>query len=118
MTQISRGRADEFGNFVTVLKLAAVDFSNSARIAEKRLRRGLDCACLSGTRRPEEQEVSNRSAIWRKPGEISLISPNDLVDRLLLPYNEAMKFCLKIVGLRSSHGGIQQRQPRLAFRNP
>jgi hypothetical protein len=37
------------------------------------------------------------------------------VDCLFLPYDEAMKFCLKILGFRSSHGGIQQRQPRLAY---
>src|ERR1700681_2301851 len=102
MTQISRGRADEFGNFMTVLKLAAVDFSYSARVAAPRLRRGLYCACLPGTRWPEEQEVSDRSAIWRKPGEISLISPNDLVDCLFLPYDDAMKCRLKILGFRSS----------------
>src|SRR5260370_39507944 len=106
MAKITRRRADEFGDFMTVLKLAAVDLNDSAWIAEKRLGGRLHGACLPGTRRPEEQEVSNRSAIWRKPGEISLISPNDLVDCLFLPYDEAMKFCLKILGLRSSHGGI------------
>ena len=118
MTEMLSIRADEFGDFMTVLKLAAVDFSNSARIAEKRLRRGLHCACFPGTRRPKEQERSNRSAIWRKPGEISLISPNDLVDCLFLPYDEAMKFSLKILSFRSSHGGIQQLQPRPALWNP
>src|SRR6266851_131555 len=90
---------------MTVLKLAAVDFNDGARIAEKRLGRRLHGACLPRTRRPEEQEVSNRSAPRREPGEISLISPNDLVDCLFLPYDEAMKFCLKILGFRSSLGG-------------
>src|SRR5437868_1537820 len=88
MTKISRGRADKFGDFMTVLKLAAVDFNDSARIAEERLRGRFHGACLPGARRPEEHEGSNRSALRREPGEISLISPDDLVDCLLLPYEE------------------------------
>src|SRR6266481_1869551 len=59
MTEISRGRADEFGDFMTVLKLAAVDLNDSPRISEQGLRGRLHCVCLPGTRRPEEQEVSN-----------------------------------------------------------
>src|SRR6266853_6374762 len=99
---------------MTVLKLAAIDLNEGARVSEQGLRGRLHCTCLPGTRRPEEQEVSNRSAIWRKPGEISLISPNDLVDCLFLPYDEAMKFCLKILVFRSRDRGIYQRYPRLA----
>src|SRR6185436_1297994 len=102
----SGGRADEFSNFMTVLKLAAVDLNDGAWIAEERLGGRLHSACLPGPCRPEEQEVSNRSTLRCEPGEISLISPSDLVDCLFLPYDEAMKFCLKILGFRSSRGGI------------
>ena len=82
---------------MTVLKLAAIDLNEGARISEQGLRGRLHRACLPRTRRPEEQEVSNRAAIRRKRGEISLISPNDLVNCLFLPYDEAMRFCLKFL---------------------
>ena len=52
VTEISGGRADEFGNFMTVLKLAAIDLNDGAWIAEKRLGGRLHGACLSGLRRP------------------------------------------------------------------
>src|SRR5580704_5510467 len=103
---------------MTVLKLAAIDLNDAARISEQGLCGRLHCVGLPRTRGPEEQEVSNRPAIGRKPGEISLISPNDLLDCLFLPYDEALKFGLKILGFRSSHCGIQQFQPRPALWNP
>src|ERR1700722_9133675 len=47
MTEISRRRTDEFGDFVAVLKLGAVDFEDGARVPEKRLSR-----CLNHTITP------------------------------------------------------------------
>src|SRR3954465_8327641 len=99
---------------MTMLKLAAVDFNNGARIAEKGLRGRLYRARLPRTRRPEKQEVSNRSALRGEPSQISLIRPDDLVDCLFLPNNEAMKCFIKLLGLRSSRGCIQQLEDRLS----
>jgi hypothetical protein len=50
MLEISWGRSDQFGDFMTVLKLGAVDFNDSARITDERLRGGFCCACLPGAR--------------------------------------------------------------------
>src|SRR5262249_26690659 len=62
MPEISRWRAYQFGDFVTVLKLGAVDFNHGARITDKRLGGRLNCTCLARTSRTQEQEISDRSA--------------------------------------------------------
>src|SRR6185437_6015264 len=84
MPEISWGRPDQFGDFMTVLKLGAVDFNDGARIVNECLRRGLHCACLPGTCRAQEQKVSYRPTDRGQPSQISLISPDDLVDRFVL----------------------------------
>src|SRR5260370_29324954 len=65
MAKITRRRADEFGDFMTVLKLAAIDLNDGAWIAEKRLGGRLHGACLPGTRRPEDRKFP----IGRPSGE-------------------------------------------------
>lgn len=49
MPEISRRRSDQFRDFMAVLELGAIDSSDRVRIADKRLRRGFYCPCLSGT---------------------------------------------------------------------
>src|SRR5690242_502071 len=88
MPEISWGRPDQFGDFMTVLKLGAVDFNDGARVIEERLCRGLHCARLPRASGAQEQKVSDRSADRREPSEKSLVSPDDLNDCFVLPNDE------------------------------
>jgi len=92
MTEISRGRSDEFGDFMTVLKLPAIDLNDGARIAEKRLAVASTARVLPVPSRPEEQEVSNPAG---RPARARR-DKSDKSERsrgLPLPaYDETMKF--------------------------
>ena len=54
MAEISRRGANQFGDFVRVLELGAVDLDDSARVADQRFGGGLDDPRLSRTRGAEE----------------------------------------------------------------
>jgi hypothetical protein len=107
MPEISWRRSDQFGYFMTVLKLGAVNLNDGAWVADERLRSGFHCPCFPGTRGAQEQEIANRSAVEGHPSEISLISPDDLVNRFVLSNDEVTQVFLQILGLRSRPGGIE-----------
>src|SRR4051812_40217981 len=106
MPEISRGRTDQFRDLMTVLKLGAVDLNDGTWIADERLRSSFYGACLPGTSRTQEQEVSDRSANRREPNEVSLISSDDLMNCFFLSDDEMTKFFLQILGLPSRLGGV------------
>ena len=112
VSEIPWGRSDEFGDFMTVPKLGAIDLDDSAGIADERLRSGFYCACLPGTSGAQEQEVSNRPTDRGQPSEKSLISPDDLVDCFVLSNDEVTKFFLQILRLCSRSS---QRTRRKTF---
>ena len=55
VTQVAGRGTDEFGDFVAVLELRAINLNDRAHVAKKHFRRGFDQASLSGTRGPEKQ---------------------------------------------------------------
>src|ERR1700674_5784041 len=84
MSEMSGGRADQFGDFMAVLELRAVDLDHGARVLEQSLRSGLDDSRLARSGGPQEQKVADRAARRAHPGEIHLIDVDDLLDRLVL----------------------------------
>src|SRR2546428_604239 len=62
VSQVSRGRADQLGDLMTVLKLRAIDLDYCSRILQQGLGGCLYDASLSGAGRPQEQKVSGRPA--------------------------------------------------------
>src|SRR5260370_34495937 len=107
MPDISWRRTDQFGDFVTVLKLGTVDFNNGARITDERFRSRFHCACFPGTSRTQEQEGADRPAHRGQPSEKSLISLNDMVNCFVLSNDDVTKIFLQILGLRSRLGGVE-----------
>src|ERR1051325_2974004 len=63
MSQISRGRTDQFCNFMRVLKLGTVDLHHSIRVAVQNLSSSFYNPSLSGTGRSEKEHCADRS-IW------------------------------------------------------
>ena len=58
MPEISRRRTDQFGDFMTVLKLSAVDLNDAASIPEERLRGGFHRARFPGTSGTNQKDVT------------------------------------------------------------
>jgi hypothetical protein len=84
VSQVSRGRADQLRDLMTVLKLRAIDLDYSSRILQQGLGGCLDDASLSGAGRSQEKKVSDRPAGRRESRHVSLIRPHDLVNRRVL----------------------------------
>src|SRR5262249_17067211 len=70
VSQITRRRADQFRNLVTVLKLGAVDLNESSRITEQNLRRSFNNPSFTGSSRTKEEQVTDRSAGHVHAGQI------------------------------------------------
>src|SRR5207244_6008058 len=60
VAQITPRRTDQFRDFVTVLKLRAIDFDKGARTAKKDLGGGFDDSGLYRSRRSQKQEIPTR----------------------------------------------------------
>jgi hypothetical protein len=55
VAQITRGRTDELGDFMGVLKFGAVNLNDRARAAKQNFCASLDDTRFAGTGRPQEQ---------------------------------------------------------------
>src|SRR5271157_3001322 len=62
MAEIAWGRADEFRDFVRVLKFRAIDFDDQAGIAKENFRGGFHNAGFSGPRGSKKEEVADRAS--------------------------------------------------------
>ena len=99
MPEISRRRADQFGDFVAVLKLRAIDLDDRAGVLHQRFGGGFHDARLTRSGGPEEQEVSDRTPGRRHAGQMHLINVDDLLDGFVLTDNHSAQagfksFCL------------------------
>src|SRR5215469_18574760 len=91
MPQISRGRTDQLGNFMRMLKLCAVDLDAGARIAKQCLRHRLHHARLARTGRSKEQEIPHRTSGRIEPSQKRLIDLRHFFDGLFLANNIPMQ---------------------------
>src|SRR3984957_13930933 len=105
--QISRGRSNQFCNFVRVLELRAIHLDHRARISKQHLRSSLDDARLPRARRPQEQQISHRPSRRIQPGAKHLVQVNHRLHRFVLPHNLPPQPCLKIPRLRTPACRIQ-----------
>src|SRR6266478_2083959 len=92
--QVSRGRADQLRDLMTVLKLCAIDLDYGSRIPQQGLGGCFYDASLSGAGRPEEQKVSDRPADRRQSRHVSLVSPHDLLNCFVLSNDEVAELAL------------------------
>src|SRR5579862_1144450 len=99
MAQVSRRRADQFRDFVRVLKFSTVNLDTGAGIAEQRFSHGFDDPGFSRTGRPEKQKVSNRTARRIQSRQKHLVNLDHFLDGLVLTDDSAAKGAFKLSGI-------------------
>src|SRR5262249_4256622 len=98
----------QFGDFVAVLKLRAVDLDHCSGILEQNLGRGLDDSGFARSSRSEEQEVSDRTARRVQTRQVHLIYIYDLLDCLVLSNDHATEAAIQLCRVSSGFSGIQR----------
>ncbi len=81
-------------DLMAVLKLRAIDLDYCSRVLQQGLGGCLYDASLAGAGRPQEQKVSDWPADRRQSRHVSLVSPHDLVNCLLLSNDEVAELVL------------------------
>src|SRR5579863_2101773 len=96
MAEVSRRRADQFGNLVGVLELGAIDLDAGAGVTEQGFGHGFHDARLARAGRPQEQQVADGAAGRIQAGQEHLIDLDDFLHRLVLPDYAAAKGTFKL----------------------
>src|SRR5271165_2118314 len=107
MAQIARRRADQLRDLMRMLELSGVNLDAGAWVAKQRLRHRLDDASLAGTRRSEEQEISDWPAGRIQSRQKHLIDFGDLRDSGILAYDLAPEGGFKLLRVVAASRGIQ-----------
>src|SRR5271167_2142432 len=107
MSQVPRGRANQFGNLVGVLKLSAIDLDAGLSVAEQGLGHGFHYPRFARTGRPEEQEIAYGTARSIQPSQKHLIDFRDLLDGLILADNLAAQGVLKVTSIVAAAGRVE-----------
>src|SRR6476620_5813707 len=107
MSQVSGRRTDQFGDFVAVLELGAVNLNDRARILEQYFSGGFDDSGFARTRRTQEQKVPDWTSGRVHPSQMHLVDVDDLLDRLILPYDHSMESRLQLCRVPPGFPGIQ-----------
>src|SRR4051812_20877676 len=87
MAQISGRRADQLRDFMAVLKLRAVDFHDSPRVAHQNLGKRLHRPGLARAGRTEEQQTAHGAARSSETCLKHLVDPDDLANGVVLSDN-------------------------------
>src|SRR5438093_11583975 len=85
MSEITRGRTDQLGDLVAVLKLRAVDLDEGAWTAKKDFGRSLYNARLAGASRSQKQKITDRAVRHSHSRQIDLIHVDDSAHGAILP---------------------------------
>src|SRR5215469_1764787 len=107
VSQVAGRGADQFGDFVRVLKLGAIDLDARPGVAEQSLGHRLDHPRLAGSCRPQEEQVSHRPAGRIQSRQKHLIDFDDFLDGLVLAYDLAAQGVVKLSGIMTAAGGIE-----------
>src|SRR5437868_1992752 len=102
VSQVSRGRADQFSNLMRVLKLGAIHLDAGAGVAKQRLSHRFDNSRLTGARRPEKQEIANRAPGSVEAGEEHLVDLDHLFDGGILANDFSAKRAIKLAGIATA----------------
>ena len=95
MSDVAGRRTNQLGDFVTVLKLGAIDFDDRIGSSEQYLGNRLDGSGFAGTRRSQKQEVSNRTPLGKQTRAYALECRHKAVDGVVLSDNSPSQFRLK-----------------------
>src|SRR5262249_36345832 len=106
MPEISGWRANQLGNFVTMLKFSAIDFDQRAGISKQALGHGLDHPGLPRPSRAQKEKVAYRTARWIKPCKEHLVDFCNFFNRRLLTNDPAAQIAFKILRVTAPACGI------------
>ncbi len=107
MPQISRRRANQFGNFMRVLKFRAIDLNHGARVAKEDFRSRFHNARLPRTCWPKKQQIPYGAA-WRvQSGAKHLVQIHERLDTLFLPDDFSPQRGLEINRIGAALAGIE-----------
>src|ERR1700685_1896001 len=106
MTQVSRRRSDQLGDFMRVLELGAIDLNASPRTAEQSLGHGFNHAGFSRSRGPQKKQISHRTSRRIQSRQEHLVNFHHLVERGILAHNLAAQGVVKISGISTAAGGV------------
>jgi len=108
VSEVSGRRADEFGDFVTVLELGAIDFDDGFGVADEAFGESFDGAGLAGPGGPKEEEAPDGASGAAHPGAVSLIKIDDLPDCFLLADDAPAQVGFERFRVPAHSGWIQQ----------
>src|SRR5450432_1729726 len=106
VTEVSRRRADQFGDFVGVLELGAIDLDAGAGVSEKRFSQGFDYTGLTGAGGSEKEQVPDRAIGGVQAGEEHLIDLDDFFDGGILADNFAAESGFEVAGIGTAAAGV------------
>src|SRR5262245_65241562 len=105
--EIARRRAYQFGYFVRVLELGAIDLDHRIRVAEQNFGGGLDRTRLARAGRPKEEQRAQRFVRQSHLCEIDLVNLRERKHRVVLSDNAFEQFVLELARLITSLSGVE-----------
>src|SRR5579871_6007340 len=96
MAQVSRRRADQLGDLMTVLEFGTVNFSHRPSILKQSLGGCFHGPGFTGSRGAEKEKASNGPAWSIYAGDIHLINVDNLSNCFLLSDNALAEVRLKL----------------------
>src|SRR5260370_32248564 len=107
VAQVARRRANQFRDFVGVLKLRTIHLDNRAWVAEQYFGRGFHNAGFAGTGRTKKQQITNWPPRRVQPRAEHLIQVHQRLYALFLADDLRAKRSLKVAGFVAANGWIQ-----------
>src|SRR5271163_2732951 len=107
MSQVSRRRSDQLGDFVRVLELGAIDLNASPRISEQSLGHGLNHAGFPRAPWAQKKQVSHRTSRRIQSRQEHLVNFDHLFKRGILAHNLAAQGVVEISGISTAAGGVE-----------
>src|SRR5215475_22340 len=108
VSEIAWGRADQFGYFVRMLKLGAIDLDHRIRIAEQNFGGGLDRTRFTRASRSQEEQCAKRLVRQSHLCEIDLVNLRERKHRVVLSDNAFEQFTLEFARLIAPLSGVER----------
>src|ERR1700690_99141 len=106
VAEVAGRRADQFGDFVRVRELGAVNLDAGAGVAEKRFGQGFDYAGLAGAGGSEKEQVSDRAIGSVQAGEEHLINLDDFFYGGILADDFTAESSFEVAGIAAATAGV------------
>src|SRR5579863_2719692 len=102
VAEVTRGRANDLGDFVGVLELGAVDLDDGARAAEENFGGGFDDARFAGAGGAEEEQVADGPAGRVESSGEDLEQFDERLNAVVLAYDLRAQGILEFNGVRAA----------------